>query len=48
MADPRDETRLNATRARAGATPHMTRYVLAISMVLIVIAFGALFWAGSR
>lgn len=48
MAEPQEETRLNATRARAGATPHMTRYILAISMVLIVIAFGALFWGGSR
>ncbi|MEP9360169.1 hypothetical protein [Sphingomonas sp. KR3-1] len=25
--------------ARAGATPHMTRYVLGISLVLVIIAF---------
>jgi hypothetical protein len=36
------ETHLSTDKARAGATPHMTRYILAISMVLIAIAFGAL------
>lgn len=52
MAEPQDKPspgrRLSTDRARAGATPHVTRYVLAISMVLIVIVFGALFWAGGR
>jgi hypothetical protein len=39
--------RLNSTEARAGATPHVTRYVLVISLVLIVVAFAALMmiWA---
>jgi len=32
----------NTTEARAGTTPHVTRYVLAASLALIVIAFVAL------
>jgi hypothetical protein len=27
---------IDTDRARAGATPHMTRYILAVSLVLIV------------
>jgi hypothetical protein len=30
---------IDTDSARAGATPHMTRYVLAISLVLVVVAF---------
>lgn len=30
---------VTTTEARQGATPHMTRYVLGISMVLIIVAF---------
>jgi hypothetical protein len=40
MAD--EPETLNKTEARAGATPHVTRYVLMISLVLIVVAFAAL------
>ena len=38
---------LTTTEVRAGATPHVTRYVLAISLVLLVVAFAALLmiWA---
>ena len=32
-------TRIDTTRARAGATPHMTRYILPISLGLVVIIF---------
>ena len=41
------QDQLNSTEARAGATPHVTRYVLVISLVLIVVAFVALMmiWA---
>jgi hypothetical protein len=40
MADPNDDpTRLNATEARGGATPGVTRYVLGVSLVLIIVAF---------
>ena len=40
MADP-NETRnepmhIDTDRVRAGATPHMTRYILAVSLVLII------------
>jgi hypothetical protein len=37
-----DEQHISTTRARAGATPHMTRYVLGIGLVLIVLLFGLL------
>lgn len=38
--DPRNEsTHIDTDRARAGATPHMTRYILAVSLVLIVIIY---------
>jgi hypothetical protein len=39
--------KLNTTEARAGVTPHVTRYVLLISLILIVVAFAALLliWA---
>ena len=30
---------IDTTRARAGATPHMTRYILPISLALVLIAF---------
>ena len=38
MADPNDRPHLNATEARGGATPGVTRYVLAVSLPLIIIA----------
>ena len=34
-----DPTRLNSTEARAGATPHMTRYILPASLALVIAAF---------
>ena len=39
--------KLTTTEARAGATPGVTRYVLAISLVLAVVVLGALLviWA---
>ena len=33
---------LNTTEARAGATPHVTRYVLGIGLVLVVVIFAVL------
>jgi hypothetical protein len=37
---------IDTTRVRAGATPHMTRYILPISLGLVVIIFVLLllFW----
>ena len=41
-----DEVHLSKTEARAGSTPHVTRYVLTISTLLIIFLFAALllFW----
>ena len=38
MADPHQE-HVTTTEARAGATPHMARYVLIFGTGLVVIAF---------
>ena len=43
MADENGQMHVNTDRARAGATPHMTRYILAASLALIVIIFAVLF-----
>ena len=37
MADP--EQHLGKTEARAGTTPHMTRYILPISTLLVIVLF---------
>jgi hypothetical protein len=45
MAD--DSEHVTTTEARAGATPHMTRYVLVIGTGLVIILFAIiLFVAG--
>ncbi len=36
---------LNKTEARAGTTPHMTRYVLGIGLVLVVVIFAVILFA---
>ena len=33
---------LNTTEARAGATPHVARYVLGVGLVLVVVIFAVL------
>ena len=33
------EQHIGKTEARAGTTPHMTRYILSISIILIVVLF---------
>ena len=35
-----------ATEARQGSTPHMTRYVLGIGLVLVVVIFVVIFLVG--
>jgi len=40
-----DEVHLSTDRARAGATPGMTRYILAISLILVLVAFGFILWS---
>lgn len=42
---PDEQPHISKTDARAGATPHMTRVILGVSLVLIVGIFGILFWA---
>ena len=42
MADPNEPIHVAGEDARAGATSHMTRYILAISMVLIIAIFAFL------
>ena len=42
MTDDRQE-QVTTTEARAGATPHMTRYVLGVGLVLVVVAFAIIY-----
>jgi hypothetical protein len=37
MADKDPQTHLSTDEARAGSTPHMTRYILGVSLVLIIV-----------
>jgi hypothetical protein len=42
MADHDKPTHLTGEDARSGATPHMTRYILGISLVLVIAIFAFL------
>jgi hypothetical protein len=42
MAQDNEQVEVTTEEARAGATPHMTRYILGISLVLVVIIFAFL------
>lgn len=42
MADPNERVELNTDQVRAGATPHMTRYILPISLVLVIVIFAVI------
>jgi hypothetical protein len=44
MADPNEQTHLTGEEARSGATPHMTRYILGISLVLVILVFAFLLY----
>jgi hypothetical protein len=39
MADEQTPEHVTTTEARAGATPHMARYVLVIGTGLVIVAF---------
>ena len=39
MADQNEPVHMDTTQARAGVTPHMTRYVLGFGLVLVIAAF---------
>jgi len=43
MTDQDNQTHIDAEKARAGATPHVARYVLGVSLLLIVLVFAWLF-----
>ena len=42
MSDERPE-QITTTEARAGSTPHVTRYVLGVGLALVVVAFAIIF-----
>ena len=44
MAENETPIHLDTDSARAGATPHMTRYVLGFGLVLVIIAFAVILW----
>jgi hypothetical protein len=44
MAEDNEPVHISTEDARAGATPHVTRYVLGIGLVLVILAFAILFW----
>jgi len=37
-----EEVHRTKDEARAGSTPHVTRYVLSISLLLVIVAFAAI------
>ena len=40
MAEPSEH--VTTTEARAGATPHMTRYVLGVGLLLVLVIFAVI------
>ncbi|MGF7150917.1 hypothetical protein FHS96_004578 [Sphingomonas zeicaulis] len=46
MAD--EEIHVDKEEARAGSTPHVVRYILIISLTLVILAFiGITMWGGN-
>ena len=45
--DPDGAIHETTTQARAGVTPHMTRYVLGIGLALVIAIFAIIFLLGS-
>jgi hypothetical protein len=41
----REPEHVTTTEARAGSTPHMTRYVLSIGLVLVIVLFAIILFA---
>jgi len=48
MADPRSDRPIveTTTEAREGSTPGVTRYVLIVGLMLVVVIFVIIVWAG--
>ena len=42
----RSSPHATTTEARAGSTPHMTRYVLTVGLILVIAAFAIVIWVG--
>ena len=42
MATPDDKVHIEVNDARAGSEPHVVRYVLGVSLVLVILAFLAI------
>ncbi|MBN2972370.1 hypothetical protein JW805_10120 [Roseomonas aeriglobus] len=42
--DSKGQQHIDTDRARAGATPGMTRYILAISLALVVVIFALIYF----
>ncbi len=42
--DSEGHQHIDAERARAGATPHMTRYILGASLVLVILLFALIYF----
>lgn len=42
MADQNERVHLETDEARAGSTPRMTRFILPMSLILVVVIFGLL------
>ena len=45
MAENNEPVHLSTEDARAGVTPHVTRYVLGFGLVLVLIAFAVILWS---
>jgi hypothetical protein len=41
------EVHIESTEARAGSTPHVVRYILGISLALVIVAFAIIVMTGS-
>jgi hypothetical protein len=44
MAENNEPVHVSTDGARAGTTPHVTRYVLGIGLVLVIVAFALILW----
>jgi len=42
MADPNEPIHIDGEEARAGSSNHMTRYILPISLILVIAIFAVL------
>ena len=45
QSEPQREE-ITTTEARAGSTPHMTRYVLVVGLILVVVIFAVIVLVG--